>query len=148
MQAKPRNKFQMPVLRKRAKKMMRAKFKKTIKLSDLDKIWKEYVQYGIIKPLLRLGKVEVDSKMTLEIVGKKIIDDPKLFGLIIKGLNVTSTGKLKKTVKLDSNRPDVKYKIILTDKNYRGNLVFRADRKLSLRIHEELKNTNTYYRIE
>ena len=127
---------------------MRAKFKKTIKLSDLDKIWKEYVQYGIIKPLLRLGKVEVDSKMTLEIVGKKIIDDPKLFGLIIKGLNVTSTGKLKKTVKLDSNRPDVKYKIILTDKNYRGNLVFRADRKLSLRIHEELKNTNTYYRIE
>lgn len=149
MQVKAPSKFNMPTLRRRAKKAMRSKFKKTIKLSDVDKIWKEYVEYGIVKPLLHLGKVEVGNTMVLEIVGKKIIDDPNAFHLLTKGLNITSKGKLKKTVKFDDNRPGVKYKIMLTDKNYKaGNLILQADRKLSNRVHEELKNTHTYYRIQ
>jgi hypothetical protein len=145
MQAK-RSKFNMSVLRRRAKKMMRSKFKKTIKLSDVDKIWKEYVEYGVIKPLLMFGKANMDGKCEIEIVGKKILDDPKTFNLLVKGYNVNSAGKLKEAVKFDG-RPGIKYKIVLTDKNYRGNLVFNADPKLSRRVHEELKNTNTYYRI-
>jgi hypothetical protein len=146
MQVKPR-KFNMPVLRRRAKKMMRSKYKKTIKLSDLDKIWKEYVEYGIIKPLLHLGKVQVDSKLSIEIVGTKITQDAKAFSLLVGGRNITKAGKIKKAVKFDG-RPGVKYKVVLEDKNYKGNLIFRADTKLSHRVYEELKNTNTYYRIK
>lgn len=147
MQVKP-NKFNMPMLRRRAKKVLRIKYKKIIKLSEVDKIWKAYVEYGIVKPLLSWGKVEVDSKFSLEIVGKKILDDPNMYSLLMEGRNVSSKGVIKKAVKFDNNRPDVKYKIVLTDKNYRGNLIFVADRKLSNRVHEELKNTHTYYRIE
>lgn len=127
---------------------MRKKFKKTIKLSDVDKIWKEYVEHGIVKPLLRLGKVQVDSKLDIEIVGKKILDDPQTMKLLLNGLNVKN-GRLKEMVRFDNNRPDVKYKIVLTDKNYKGGkLIFEPDAKLSARVHQELKNTNTYYRIQ
>lgn len=139
----------MPVLRRRAKTMMRKKFKKTIKLSDVDKIWMDYVEHGIIRRLLIFGKVQIDSKFSLEIVGKKIINDPKMFSLLINGLNLTSKGELKKGVVFDKRRPDIRYKIVLTDKNYKnGNLIFQADRKLSNRVHQQLINTNTAYRIE
>jgi len=143
-QAKP---FNMPVLRRRAKKMIRARFKKTIKLSDVDKILREYVEYGLTKPLLKMGKVQVDSNFSLEIVGTKIVEDAKTFGLLVAGRNITKAGKIKKAVKFEG-RPDVKYKIVLDDKNYKGKLVFQPDRKMSHRVHEELKNTYTYYRIE
>lgn len=136
----------MPVLRRRARKMVRKKYKKTVKLSEVNDIWNTYVEYGLVKPLLRLGKVQAGG-MTIEIVGTKIVDDPK-FGLLVKGLNINKVGGIKKAVRFDDNRPDVKYKIMLTDKNYCGNLIFQADPKLSLKVHNELKNTRTYYRIE
>lgn len=149
MPAKVHSKFNMPVLRRRAKRMMRSKYKKTIKLSDVDKIWKEYVEYAVVKRLLKFGTANVDNKMTLEIVGRKIIEDPKAFNMLVNGLNVAKSGGLKKSVIFNNNRPDVKYKIVLKDNNYkRGNLIFKADSKLSNRVHNELKNTNTYYRIE
>lgn len=128
---------------------MRTKFKKTIKLSYVDKVWDGFVEYGIVKPLLNLGKVQIDAKFSLEIVGTKIIEDPKMFNLLVKGINIGGKGQVKEAVVFDNNRPDVKYKIVLTDKNYKhGSLVFEADRKLSSRVHEELKNTRTYYRIK
>jgi hypothetical protein len=137
----------MPVLRRRAKKMVRKKFKKTIKLSDLDKIWGEYVKYGIAKPLLRLGKFEA-SKLKIEIVGKKIMDDEGMMSKLINGINISRSGIVKKAVQFDKNRDDVFYNIVLTDGNYRGKLFFTADPKLASMVHDELKNTKTYYRIE
>lgn len=115
MQAKARSKFKMPVLRRRAKKMMRTKFKKTIKLSEVDKIWAEWVEHGIVKPLLRSGKVEVDKRFSIEIVGTKVVDDPKNMALLVNGLNIGGKGQLKKAVKFDNRRENIKYKIVLTD---------------------------------
>ena len=45
---------------------------KTIKLSDVDRIWLDYVEYAIVEPLLKYGKVEVDNNITIEIVGKTV----------------------------------------------------------------------------
>jgi hypothetical protein len=143
------SKFNMPVLRRRAKKMVRKKFKKTIKLSDLDKIWKEYVEYGIVAPLLRSGKVEVGSSMEIEIVGKKILDNKKLTAMLIGGRNMNRNGMVKEAVMFDRNRPGITYSVNLTDKNYKpGLLIFKTDPKLAKKVHNELKNTNTYYRIQ
>lgn len=139
----------MPTLRRRAKREIRKKFKKTIKLSDVDKIWKDYMEYGIVRPLLKGGKVQIDRNFSVEVVGQKIIDNPKIFSLFVRGLNVTRKGTLKKAVRLDGYRNEVFYKIELTDNNYKGGkLVFTPDRKLSSRVHEQLKNTATYFRIK
>lgn len=142
------SKFNMPVLRRRAKRVLRQKHKKTIKLSQVDKVWKEWVELYVYKELLKFGKVQIDKNFSIEIVGKRIIDDPKMFKLVVNGLNINRSGKVKEAVKFDYNRNEVAYKIVLEDKSYKkGKMTFVADPKLSRRVHEELKNTKTYYRI-
>ena len=44
-------------------------------------------------------------------------------------------------------REGITYSVLMTDKNYKGNLIFNVDEKIKKRVNEELKNTNTYYRI-
>lgn len=139
----------MPKLRRRAKLMMRKKYRKTIKLSDLDKVWGEFVEFAIIKPLLKYGKVQIDEKTCIEIVGRKIINDNVVFGLLSKGMAVSRKGFKVIPEDLPRHRKDFIYKIVMTDTNYKkGQLIFEPDKKLSKRVKNELTNTFTYYRIE
>ena len=143
-----RGKFYFPIVRHRIRKKLRKKHKKTIKLSEVDKIWKDYVEYAIIRPLLDGRRVEVRS-MTIEIVGTKWVDDKALTTLLIKGFNVGRNGVIKDASDWGAHRRGVKYKIELTDTDYKqGTLVFESDVKLAKRVHETLKNTVTYFRIK
>ena len=81
----------------------------------------------------------------MEILGTRFEDDPKMLALMAKGLN--ANGVVKEAVKFDDNRYGVKYKIVFRDTNYKGELIFTACDKLKSRVHEELKNTQTNYRI-
>lgn len=149
MPLKPHNFFDMKVLRRRAKKMMRKKYKKTIKLSDVDKIWEEYCRYGVVKPLIRYGEVNIDQYTKLEIVGKKIVDDSKAFALMSNGLMATKSGYLKPVGTLNPLRGDVVYKVRLTDRTFKGGrLIYRPDKKISSAVHKALMETNKYYKIE
>lgn len=141
----PTNSLNMAVLRKRAKKLLKKKHGVVISLSQAKKIWDDYCEYDIIRPLLKFGKVQIDERTSIEIVGTKYENDPKLMGLMTKGLN--GNGHIKKAVAFDSNRMGVKYKIVFKDKNYKDRLIFEPNAKLSKRVHEELKNTQTYYTI-
>lgn len=127
-------KFDMPSLRRRCKKLMRKKHKKTIKLNEVDKIWKNYVEYGIVRPLLKYGKVEIDKFTSVEIVGERA--KSKHQSLYIE-----------KIVTHKAHREGLLYSVIMNDKNYKGKLIFHAYSKIKKRVHEELKNTNTYYRV-
>jgi len=139
----------MPTLRRRAKKLLRKKYKKTIKLSDVDKIWAEYCHYGVLKPLIKNGEVNIDQYTKLEIVGRKIVDDPQAFGLMSKGVVATKGGYKKPIGKLNPLRSDFIYKIRLTDNTFKGGrLIYRPDRKLSKSVHKALVETNKYYKIE
>lgn len=138
------NVFDMKKLRLRAKKIVKQRHGKIIKKSDVDKVWKDYCEYGIIQPLLKYGIVEIDKNFSIEIVGKRIIDDPRVFNMFKNGI-----GLHKKIGQMATNRPGLFYKIKVTDNNYKnGKLIFEANPKLSKRVHEELKNTTNYYRIE
>jgi len=148
-QIKAHSKFDMPTLRRRAKKLLRSKYKKTIKLSDVDKIWKEYCHYAVLKPLIKNGEVNIDQYSKLEIVGRKIVDDPQTFGLMTKGLSVTKSGYKKPIGMLNPMRSDFIYKIRLTDSTFKGGrLIYQPDKKLSKAVHKALTETNKYYRIE
>jgi hypothetical protein len=148
-QTKAHSSFDMPALRRRAKKLLRRKYKKTIKLSDLDKIWKEYCRYAITNPLIQNGEVNIDQYTKLEIVGRRIIDDPKALGLMSRGVIVKNGGYKKPVGTLNPMRNDFVYKIRLTDPTFKGGwLIYEPDRTLSKKVHKALMETNKYYRIE
>lgn len=149
MQTKAHSKFNMPELRRRAKKLMRKKYKKTIKLSDVDKIWAEYCRYALVKPLIKNGEANIDECTKIEIVGKRIIDNPQAFGLMSKGLMFSRNGLVKPVGRLSRLRGDVIYKIKLTDSTFKGGrIIYRPDRKLSKAVSDSLNETSKYYRIE
>lgn len=141
-----RKSFHIPTIRKRTKKIMRRKFKKTVRLSVISLIWKDYVEHGIIRPLLKYGKIVVDQHLTLEIVGRKVVNDPKLYNLASKGLKISKNGVVPIT-KVNPNRPGISYKIQLTDNTYKGKIIFEADKNLSKRVSEHLFNTLQPYRM-
>lgn len=148
MQTKAHSTFDMKVLRRRAKKLLRKKYKKTIKLSDVDKIWKEYCEYAVIRPLIKYGSVDIDNNTKIEIVGQRKIDNQRVFNLLSKGKKLV--GKSVVNVSNFANvRREYIYRIRLTDNTFKGGkLVFKADSKLSNRVHKALVETTNYYRIE
>ncbi|MFA7287672.1 MAG: hypothetical protein WC055_02230 [Melioribacteraceae bacterium] len=128
--------------------MMRKKYKKTISLSTLDKVWNDWVEFAIIRPMIKFGRVKVDDKFSMEIVGKKIISDARIVALMSAGVVVSKRGYKIEPKKFGNNRPGLIYKITCEDKNYKtGQLIFEPDRKLSKRVSEHLKNSQQYYRI-
>lgn len=139
------NSFDMYTLRRRCKKMLKAKFGKTMKLGDFDRIWFMYFKYAIQIPLLKHGKVQIDDNFSIEIVGERLENKESMLGLLEKGLNVN--GIVKPAVKFNPNRQGIVYRIELKDRNYKGQLIFEANPKLKKAVHNELLNTSTYYRI-
>lgn len=139
--------FDMPSLRRRIKTRMRKKHKRKIKLNEVDKIWKAYVEEGIVKPVLKYGKVQVDKNFSIEIVGQRIVENKKMFSILSRGIGMTKNGYMRESANLNQGRDGLFYKIEVVDKNFKGKLYFDADAKIKKRVHEELKNTNTYYRV-
>jgi len=138
----------MPVLRKRCKAMMRKKYGKTVSLSTLDKVFKDWVEHAVVRPLIEYGQVQIDERTRMEIVGKKIVNDNKAFELLSNGRAVTRSGRFIESKKL-SSRNDVIYKIKFKDDNYKkGQLIYESNKSLSKRVSEHLNNTKQYYRIE
>lgn len=127
--------------------MMRKKYKKTIRLTDLDKVWKSWVEYAIVKPLIKYRYVQIDDNFRIEIVGRKIVEDARLVSLMVNEMVISKTGRKISPKKFGNNRQGVLYKIVATDKQYEGQLIFEPDRKLSKRVSEHLINSNQVYQI-
>lgn len=134
----------MAVIRARARKALRKRHRKTAKLSEVDRIMKDCIEYCIVRPLLKYGKVQVDKTFSLEIVGRYIHDDPSVLALLSKGKTIN--GIVKDASGWDG-RPGIIYKIEAKETNYKGKLIFTADPKMSKRVSEHLKNSTQYYRI-
>lgn len=138
----------MPGLRRRIKKRMRKKHKKTVALSKVDKLWKEYVQYGLIEELIKKGKVQVDKNFSIEIVGQKLTDNPRLMEIFKRGIG--SKGSLiTPTANLHKGRQGYVYSIVVEDKNFKeGKLMFDADPAIKKAVFTALATTSNYYRIK
>lgn len=129
--------FDMKIIRRRARKKLRIKHGVKIKLSDVDKIWKDYLNLAIIARLIKFGKVQIDNNTSVEIVGKKVI----------KVINLKKGGKAS-TSNINPRRPGLIYKIVYSDLNHKkGTLVFTASPMIKKAVNEALLNTNNYYTI-
>lgn len=139
--------FSMPRLRRRAKKMMRKKHKKNVSLSMLDKVWSDYVEESVVKPLIKYGSVDIDGRIAFEIVGTDIVNNKSAMNLLSRGLLVKGNMRVKAT-NLNKNRLGTIYSINCNQVDYKGRLVFEPHRKIKKRVSEHLKNSQQFYKIK
>lgn len=145
-QSQNKYKFDMPKIRRRCRKVLRKRFKKKIKLNDVDRLWKQYVEYGIVRQLLKYGKVQIDKNWSMEIVGYRITED-RNFNTFARGIGVRN-GIITPSANLHKGRDGYVYHIELTDNNFKeGVLIYKPSKKMSKAVHEALVNTNNYYRL-
>ena len=143
-----KSKFDMPEVVSRIKKRFRKTNKKTVSKSKIRKVWRDYVDIMIIEPLIDKGKVQIDKHFSLEIVGKRLVDDKNKMRLLTNGKIGTRSG-VKDVGKLNQTRKQFTYKIVMTENRFKeGVLMYDADKKISKAVHNALCNTTKYYRIE
>ncbi len=140
---KANSSFDMAVIRRRAKAEVKKRYGKTIKLSTVDKVWKDYVEYAIIRQVLYRGIAEIENHFSVTLTGKPY--SKQLLDLIGKGYNVGKFG-LKKAEKW--NRLGTIYKLKFIDKNCKGQIIFEAHPKFKKLVFEKLKDTTEYFKIE
>lgn len=140
--------FDMPTLRRRARKMMRVRHKKRIKLTDLDAVWNDYVELCVLKPLIKYGEAEADKGFKLEIIAKDVLKDNRLYSLISKGLLSYKSGGVARVTNMNKNRLGYVYKIALKQSNYKGIAIFQADSKIKSAVTRHLVESNQYYKVQ
>lgn len=138
----------MPLITKRCKKIIWRRGKKRLTKLKIREVWKDIVEYEILTPLLKTGFVQVDKSLSFEIVGSRIVDNQRMFNLMSKGLLPDGKGGLKPLTELNPMRRGMTYKIVMVDRRAKSKLQFRACAYIRKRVSEELKWTNTQYRIE
>lgn len=131
-----KNSFNMKTVTRRSRKRLRVKTKKKVSLADVRKIYKDFVEISIVERLIKYGKVQVDKNFALEIVGKKAI---KIIAL--------KKGGIASTANINPMRKGLTYKIVLTDTNFKGHLIYIANPAIKKAVHKALMETNNYYRI-
>lgn len=149
MTQRSKSKFDMPMLRRKCRRMLKSKYGKvTGSLRTIDKVWRDYVKYGLVEELIKYGKVQIDKNFSIEIVGQPIVDNPKMFNIFSRGIGQRN-GIIMKSANLMKGRDGVFYDIVLVDKSFReGTLYFKPHPKISRMVHEALVNTNHHYRIK
>jgi len=141
--------FNMPEVVARIKKRFRKTNKKTVSKSKIREVWRDWVDIMIIEQLVEKGKVQIDKHFSLEIVGKRLVDDKKKMRLLTDGLIAKRGVGIKKVGKLNQTRKGFTYSIVMKENRFKeGVLMFDADKKIRKAVHEALCNTSKYYRIE
>lgn len=144
---KVRTKYKWTATRRSIKKAVRKRYKKSMLLTDVDKIWADYVEYAIVRPLIKYGRVQVDKTLSLEIVGTRIESNKRVANLMAKGKYVRN-GMALNIDKINHTRLGYVYSVKVTDTIYnKGVLIADIHPKLKKRVSEHLFNTFQQYRI-
>jgi len=144
---KVRTKYKWTATRRSIKKAVRKKYKKSMLLTDVDKIWADYVEYAIVRPLIKYGRVQVDKTLSLEIVGTRIESNKRVANLMAKGKYVRN-GMALNIDKINHTRLGYVYSVKVTDTIYnKGVLIADIHPNLKKRVSEHLFNTFQQYRI-
>jgi hypothetical protein len=141
------NDFDQAHFIKLTKRRFKKKFKKEITATEINKIWKDFVQYGIIQNVLKGNCTKIDKHSTIQVIGEKIEEDSRFVKLLKQGLIVRQTGDIKKVLSRGV-RNDFKYKIVYKNKLAKGKLIFNASADFKRQLVKTLNTTNNYFQIE
>lgn len=129
------------------KKRFKKKFKKTVTATEINKVWKDWVQYHIIDGVIDGDDVKIDKHSSIRIVGTPVLEDGTFKSLILNG-RMVNRGGVVTSPKRNIKRKDFKYKIVYVNKLAKDKaLYFKASPKFAKQVHEALINTNNYYPI-
>ncbi len=141
--------FNYSDVKKRIQKQYRKKFKEKVSLTEIDEIWKAYVDSAITARLVRGRKVEIITGFGLEVVGRRVIDNDAIRRLFENGLQIYPSGVLTPAKMLSPMRREYYYKIECNNSNFKsGKLYFKADEEIRQKVHNVLCNTGQYFRID
>ena len=144
---KAKAKYNYPLVKARIKKQYRKRFKKSASLTEIDKVWKAYLEKVLIKELLSGKKVEVIRGFEFEVVGRKM--DDKKHALLRRGVLICDSGKVKNGMNINMMKKGFVYSIECNNVNFKkGKLYFKADKKIRKSLNYLLSNTGQYFRIE
>lgn len=142
-----KNDFDQAHFVKLTKRRFKKRFKKNITATEINKIWKDFVQYGIIQKVLKGDCVKIDKHSTIQVIGEKIEENSRFVNLLKQGLIVRQTGVIKKVL-TRGVRNDFKYKIVYNNKLAKGKLIFNANANFKKQLVETLNTTNNYFQIK
>lgn len=126
---------------------MRKKYKKHISLAGFDKLFRDYVEIKIIKPMIEYGFVEIDRSFKMEISGKRLEDSPVAYRMLSRGLAIRGT-MIAPARNINMNRLGFVYSINFLQNDYKGKMIFKSDSKLAKRVSTHLRESNQYYKIK
>lgn len=141
------NDFDQAHFIKLTRRRFKKRFKKEIKASEINKIWKDFVQYGIVQKVLKGDCVKIDKHSTIQVVGEKIEENSRFVNLLKKGLIIRQNGEIKKVLNRGV-RNDFKYKILYINRLAKGNLIFKANTEFKKQLVNTLNTTNNYFQIK
>ena len=141
------NKFDQAHFVKLTKRRFKKKFGKEISATEINKIWKDYVQYRIIQNVLKGDCVKIDKHSTIQVVGMPVVNDQNLVSLLSNGKIMRRDGTISKA-DLSHKRKYYKYKIVYKNKLAKGTLIFKASPMFKKQLVDTLNNTNIYFTIK
>ena len=127
---------------KLTKRRFKKKFGKKITAKEINKIWKDWVQYRITENLLDGRLVKIDKHSTMEVVGFPILQSKTLTA----GKVMRSNGAVM-VLDASRKRPDFQYKIVYKNTLAKEKIYFKADVEIRRQLRDKLENTSAYFRI-
>lgn len=142
------NQFDKEFFNKQAKKKFKREFKKRISVTEINEIVKNWIEYGVIEDVLKGNCTKLDKNSSIQVIGTPIMNDGRMVELLSNGKCLTRKGNYKKADNINSKRKDFKYKIVYTNRLAEDKLImFKACPKFAKKVHLQLINTNTYFKL-
>lgn len=141
------NDFDQAHFTKITKRRFKKKFKKEISATEINKIWKDFVQYGIIRNVLKGNCVRIDKHSTIQVVGVPVTEDKPFMNLMKNGRILRQNGTIRKADQL-GKRKEFKYSFEYKNSLAKNKIIFKADKKFKKQLIDTLNNTFTYFQIK
>lgn len=143
-----KNKWSKESVYKAINRKFKAKFKKKISITDVNKIWESYLKEEVLNNLEVGAIVNIDSKTRIWVKAIPILENKTVMSLLDKGLMYVG-GRITKA-KLNYDNSDYVYKIMFESDRFKGGtkLYFKAHESLSNAVRTGVINGKLITRLE
>lgn len=131
-------------IQKRYKKV----FKSKIGIRDIHKIWNDYIEEVVIKPLSVGSIVKIDKRSKIWVKATPTLENKRAVALFNKGLMYSGGRIVEANLNFDNSK--YIYKVVYENTSFKGNgqLFFNADQKIKKAVNEGIKQGKLLTRFQ
>lgn len=140
LKAKNLGKFSAVILRDNIKRKLKKKYKIRITEGQINKVWRDWVEESIIKPLGVGGVVEIDTNSTIWVKATPTYKHKRAMSLRSKGLAYRNGKIIEADINFDTS--NYIYKVVYENGFFKGNkkLFFKPNVKISKAVNKGIIN--------